>query len=103
VAASSGVAICSGTGHAAQAVLFDEPTSPSTRNWSGEVLSTLIGEACEGRMTMIIATHEMGFAREAPTSSSSWTAFCWSRQAHPRELLGQPAAAERQAFLSKVL
>ena len=54
-------------------MLFDEPTSALDPELVGEVLAVMQDLAAEG-MTMIVVTHEMGFAREVGDTWSSWTA-----------------------------
>ena len=54
-------------------MLFDEPTSALDPEMINEVLDVIKDLAASG-MTMLVVTHEMGFARSSPTGSSSWTA-----------------------------
>ncbi len=54
-------------------MLFDEPTSALDPELVGEVLDVMRGLASDG-MTMVVVTHEIGFAREVATGSCSWTA-----------------------------
>ncbi len=64
-------------------MLFDEPTSALDPEMVGEVLDVMKDLAQEG-MTMVVVTHEMGFAREVAAGSSSWqTASCWRRAPPP--------------------
>ena len=58
--------------------------------------------AAEG-MTMMVVTHEMGFAREVADRWSSWTGASIVEQGDPNDVLGNPQHARTQAFLSKVL
>ena len=57
-------------------MLFDEPTSALDPELVGEVLNVMLDLAKEG-MTMVVVTHEIGFAREVADRSSSWT-VAWS-------------------------
>ena len=63
-------------------MLFDEPTSALDPELVGEVLDVMSDLADDG-MTMIVVTHEMGFAREVADRSPSWTAASSSRPATP--------------------
>ncbi len=63
-------------------MLFDEPTSALDPELVGDVLAVMRDLATEG-MTMMVVTHEMGFAREVGDSWSSWTAASSSRRATP--------------------
>ncbi len=63
-----------------KAILFDEPTSALDPELVGEVLQVMKSLAEEG-MTMLVVTHEMGFARESPTACSSSTAASSSSRA----------------------
>ena len=60
-------------GHGPKLMLFDEPTSALDPELVGEVLNVMRKLASDG-MTMVVVTHEMGFAREVATSWCSWTA-----------------------------
>ena len=59
-------------------MLFDEPTSALDPELVGEVLDVMKDLAADG-MTMVVVTHEIGFAREVGDTLSSWTAAWWSR------------------------
>ena len=61
-------------------MLFDEPTSALDPEMVGEVLEVM-KKLAEGGMTMVIVTHEMGFAREVGIGSCSWTAATSWRKA----------------------
>lgn len=82
-----------------EVMLFDEPTSALDPELVGEVLKVMRDLAAEGR-TMIVVTHEMGFAREV----SSHTMFLHQgrveEQGDPREVLVQPRSERLKAFLS---
>lgn len=83
-------------------MLFDEPTSALDPEMVGEVLSLIKELAAEG-MTMVIVTHEMGFAKEV----ANRVLFLNEGQIHeentPEELFEHPKNARLQDFLSKVL
>jgi len=83
-------------------MLFDEPTSALDPEMVGEVLDVMRNLAREG-MTMIVVTHEMGFAREA----GDWLVFMDDgvivEAGNPREVLTNPQHQRTQTFLSKVL
>ena len=64
-------------------MLFDEPTSALDPEMINEVLDVMTSLATEG-MTMVVVTHEMGFARRPPTGSSSWPTARSSRRRRPR-------------------
>ena len=82
-----------------EVTLFDEPTSALDPELVGEVLKVMRDLAAEGR-TMIVVTHEMGFAREV----SSHTMFLHQgrveEQGDPREVLAKPQSERLKAFLS---
>jgi polar amino acid transport system ATP-binding protein len=83
-------------------MLFDEPTSALDPELVGEVLETMKQLAREG-MTMIIVTHEMGFAREV----ADWVAFMDSGKilewASPAEMFNNPKEERTREFLNRVL
>ena len=83
-------------------MLFDEPTSALDPELVGEVLDVMKGLASEG-MTMIVVTHEMGFAREVADSLVFMDAGVVVESGLPSEVLTNPQHARTQAFLSKVL
>ena len=83
-------------------MLFDEPTSALDPELVGEVLNVMKDLADDG-MTMIVVTHEIGFAREVGDRLSSWTAVSSSSRGRPREVLANPQHERTKAFLSKVL
>jgi arginine/ornithine transport system ATP-binding protein len=82
-----------------EVMLFDEPTSALDPELVGEVLKVMRDLAAEGR-TMIVVTHEMGFAREV----SSHTMFLHQgrveEEGNPREVLVRPQSQRLQQFLS---
>ena len=84
-------------------MLFDEPTSALDPELVGEVLDVM-RELAEDGMTMIVVTHEMGFAREVGDARGVHGRRAWSsRPGQPREVLANPQHERTKAFLSKVL
>ena len=83
-------------------MLFDEPTSALDPELVGEVLDVMKELATSG-MTMIVVTHEMGFAREVADSIAFMDGGVVVESGPPRELLGNPRQDRTKAFLSKVL
>jgi polar amino acid transport system ATP-binding protein len=83
-------------------MLFDEPTSALDPELVGEVLDVMRGLARDG-MTMIVVTHEMGFAREVGDTLVFMDEGRIVEAGNPREVLGNPQEERTRAFLSKVL
>jgi polar amino acid transport system ATP-binding protein len=83
-------------------MLFDEPTSALDPELVGEVLDVMKELAQQG-MTMVVVTHEMGFAREVADSLVFMDDGVVVESGQPREVLVNPAHRRTQAFLSKVL
>ena len=83
-------------------MLFDEPTSALDPEMVGEVLQVMKQLAQEG-MTMIVVTHEMGFAREVATRILFIDQGQVLEEAPPQEFFANPKHARLQDFLSKVL
>ena len=83
-------------------MLFDEPTSALDPEMVGEVLS-LIKTLAESGMTMIVVTHEMGFAREVSDRVLFINDGIIAEQNVPEELFGNPQNERLRDFLSKVL
>ncbi|HEY6014367.1 MAG TPA: amino acid ABC transporter ATP-binding protein [Candidatus Limnocylindrales bacterium] len=83
-------------------MLFDEPTSALDPEMIGEVLEVMKELAREG-MTMIVVTHEMGFAREVADSLVFMDGGVVVESGDPREVLGNPQHQRTKVFLSKVL
>ena len=83
-------------------MLFDEPTSALDPELVGEVLDVMRELAASG-MTMIVVTHEMGFAREVADSLVFMDGGVVVESGNPSEVLNNPQQARTQAFLSKVL
>ena len=83
-------------------ILFDEPTSALDPEMVGEVLD-LIRELANEGMTMVIVTHEMGFAREVADRILFVDEGQIKEQGTPEEVFGNPKNARLKDFLSKVL
>ncbi|MBI2709290.1 MAG: amino acid ABC transporter ATP-binding protein [Actinobacteria bacterium] len=83
-------------------MLFDEPTSALDPELVGEVLDVMRDLAAEG-MTMIVVTHEMGFAREAGDALVFMDAGVVVEAGAPRAVLANPRHERTKSFLSKVL
>ena len=83
-------------------MLFDEPTSALDPELVGEVLGVMKKLASEG-MTMLVVTHEMGFAREVANQLVFMDGGVIVESGNPREMLANPKHERTQAFLSKVL
>ncbi|MBN8200744.1 amino acid ABC transporter ATP-binding protein [Bacillus sp. NTK034] len=83
-------------------MLFDEPTSALDPELVGEVLSTMKELALEG-MTMVVVTHEMGFAREV----ADWAVYMHDGKivevGHPEDLFNNPKEQRTKNFLDSVL
>jgi polar amino acid transport system ATP-binding protein len=83
-------------------MLFDEPTSALDPELVGEVLDAMRGLAEEG-MTMIVVTHEVGFAREVGDTAVFMDEGAVVETGKPREVFANPRHPRTKAFLSKVL
>ncbi|AGW40888.1 glycine betaine/proline porter [Leifsonia xyli subsp. cynodontis DSM 46306] len=83
-------------------MLFDEPTSALDPELVGEVLEIMKGLAASG-MTMIVVTHEMGFAREVADALVFMDGGVVVESGAPREVLANPQHQRTRSFLSKVL
>ena len=83
-------------------MLFDEPTSALDPEMVGEVLDLIRQLADEG-MTMVIVTHEMGFAREVATRVLFMDEGRIIEENTPKELFSNPQHPRTKEFLSKVL
>jgi polar amino acid transport system ATP-binding protein len=83
-------------------MLFDEPTSALDPELVGEVLDVMRDLAADG-MTMIVVTHEIGFAREVGDALVFMDGGVVVEAGAPREVIANPQHARTQAFLSKVL
>ncbi len=83
-------------------MLFDEPTSALDPELVGDVLDVMRGLAEDG-MTMIVVTHEMGFAREVGDTLVFMDGGVIVEAGHPRDVLANPRQERTRLFLSKVL
>jgi polar amino acid transport system ATP-binding protein len=83
-------------------MLFDEPTSALDPELVGDVLAVMRDLATSG-MTMIVVTHEMGFAREVGDTLIFMDDGMVVESGRPREVLASPSHERTKAFLSKVL
>ena len=83
-------------------ILFDEPTSALDPEMVGEVLDLMKSVAAEG-MTMIVVTHEMGFAREVANRIVFMDDGKILEDADPKEFFAAPKTQRAREFLSKVL
>ena len=83
-------------------MLFDEPTSALDPELVGEVLDVMRALAADG-MTMVVVTHEMGFAREVGNAVAFMDGGRIVEYGPPRAIFETPQQARTQAFLSKVL
>ncbi|HIS91464.1 MAG TPA: amino acid ABC transporter ATP-binding protein, partial [Candidatus Alectryocaccomicrobium excrementavium] len=82
--------------------LFDEPTSALDPEMVGEVLDVMKGLARDG-MTMVVVTHEMGFAREVGDRVLFMDEGTIVEEGSPAQIFGNPQNQRTQDFLSKLL
>lgn len=83
-------------------MLFDEPTSALDPEMVGEVLEVMKELADDG-MTMVVVTHEMGFAREVATRVLFMDGGSILEQGTPEQIFSNPQEERTQIFLSKIL
>ena len=83
-------------------MLFDEPTSALDPEMVGEVLDVMKDLAKQG-MTMVVVTHEMGFAREVSNRVMFLDGGVIAEEGTPEEIFGNPKSQRLQSFLAKVL
>jgi polar amino acid transport system ATP-binding protein len=83
-------------------MLFDEPTSALDPELVGEVLDVMRQLAMDG-MTMVVVTHEMGFAREVGDALVFMDGGVVVESGHPRQVLADPQHPRTKAFLASVL
>ncbi len=83
-------------------MLFDEPTSALDPEMVGEVLDVMKGLALQG-MTMVVVTHEIGFAREVGDRVLFMDEGLIVEEGKPADILSNPKEARTQDFLNKVL
>lgn len=96
------VAIARGLAMEPKALLFDEPTSALDPEMVGEVL-TIIKELAQSGMTMLIVTHEMGFAKEVSNRCMFFSDGNITEENAPKEFFETPQSPRLKEFLSKVL
>lgn len=96
------IAIARALAMAPDVMLFDEPTSALDPEMVGEVLDVMKKLAAEG-MTMVVVTHEMGFAREVGDRIIFMDGGAIVEQGTPAEVFGNPQHPRTQDFLAKVL
>lgn len=85
-----------------EVMLFDEPTSALDPEMVGEVLE-IMGELAKGGMTMVVVTHEMGFAREVASRVLFMTDGEIKEENNPKDFFEHPENPRLREFLSKVL
>lgn len=83
-------------------MLFDEPTSALDPELVGEVLEVM-KKLAEGGMTMVVVTHEMGFAREVATKVLFMADGYIQEQGNPEEVFGNPKNERLKSFLKSIL
>ena len=83
-------------------MLFDEPTSALDPEMVGEVLNVM-RELAEEKMTMVVVTHEMGFAKEVATRVMFMDGGYFLEENEPVEFFEHPKNDRLKSFLSKVL
>ena len=83
-------------------MLFDEPTSALDPEMVGEVLEVMKSLANDG-MTMVVVTHEMGFAREVGSRLLFMDGGYVVEEGKPQEVFANPKNERTKSFLSKVL
>jgi glutamate transport system ATP-binding protein len=83
-------------------MLFDEPTSALDPEMINEVLDVMVGLAKDG-MTMIVVTHEMGFARKAAKRVLFMAEGALVEEAAPEDFFTKPSSDRAKDFLSKIL
>jgi polar amino acid transport system ATP-binding protein len=96
------VAIARALGMNPDAILFDEPTSALDPELVGEVLSVMRSLADDG-MTMVVVTHEMGFARDVADRVLFLDGGLLVEQGPPEEVLARPQHPRTQDFLRRIL
>ena len=96
------VAIARSLALSPEVMLFDEPTSALDPEMVGEVLEVMKQLAQEG-MTMVVVTHEMGFAKEVANRCMFFYDGVINEEGAPEEFFGNPKSERLKDFLSKVL
>jgi ABC-type polar amino acid transport system ATPase subunit len=84
-------------------MLFDEPTSSLDPELTGEVLSVMTSLATDLHMTMMVVTHEMGFAREVADRMCFFHEGRILEQGPPAQMVAEPTCQETRTFLDAVL
>jgi ABC-type polar amino acid transport system ATPase subunit len=84
-------------------MLFDEPTSALDPELIGEVLAVMRSLATETQLTMIVVTHEMGFAREVANRMTFFHEGSILEEGGPSEILNSPRLPETKRFIDAVL
>ena len=97
------VAIARALAMSPDVILFDEPTSALDPELIGEVLATMKGLATELHMTMIVVTHEMGFAREVAHRMAFFHEGVILEEGTPDQIFNQTRLPETRRFLDAVL
>ena len=83
-------------------MLFDEPTSALDPELTGEVLKTM-RELAEEKMTMVVVTHEMAFAREVASHVMFMADGYVVEEGEPEQVFGHPQEERTQNFLRNML
>ena len=96
------IAIVRALAMAPEVMLFDEPTSALDPEMVGEVLDLMRDLAKDG-MTMVVVTHEMGFAREVADRVVFMSEGAIIEEGSPADLFDHPQSERLQSFLAKVL
>lgn len=96
------VAIARALALSPKVLFFDEPTSALDPEMVGEVLNVM-RDLARDKMTMVVVTHEMGFAREIATRVMFMDGGNFVEEAPPEEFFGNPKNDRLKSFLSKVL
>ncbi|MGI8434228.1 MAG: amino acid ABC transporter ATP-binding protein [Nocardioidaceae bacterium] len=86
-----------------EVMLFDEPTSALDPELTGEVLAVMKSLSTEMHMTMMVVTHEMGFAREVADRMCFFHEGAILEEGPPSQIVGSPRAPETKTFLDAVL
>jgi polar amino acid transport system ATP-binding protein len=84
-------------------MMFDEPTSALDPELIGEVLGVMKALATEMHMTMMVVTHEMGFAREVASRMAFFHEGVILEEGTPDQIFGATRSAETRRFLDAVL
>jgi polar amino acid transport system ATP-binding protein len=86
-----------------EVMLFDEPTSALDPELIGEVLEVMKALALELHMTMMVVTHEMGFAREVADRVAFFHEGIILEEGPPEQILSNPRSPETKRFIDAVL